>query len=941
MAISPLVFESHEEIPFVNLQQATLHYNVEDELMVKLDISNELIALPTGGNSVNFGNFVFLSTDKNALDRMIYNTQNMPDMSRLKNLIVGTKLKTSRIRNREFLLTSKDFTFKTLVSDRNTDKSIYQYLYSEESTLRDTKGGSVTSGLITAAHTQDDEILNLDNREVSSLYVLVASYRVIGDTCSIGNVMRETLMENGISSPTARIYRLKESLEFYGNAGDIWPGDIHIQGNTIMAGTHHHGEIHPALDPTLVENFKIQDLRFIAKARALNFENKPFVQEEKPYFSPITLSRSPSGEIKGLFSFDLKAYAVNNARFGGLIKNVSALLSTVRLKDIKLYRRVISPGAQSNSLTPGTGLNLGETTPSVFKYFASMKDKNVQLLRIPSIENEGLVNIVFRDTQASTLAAGVAEYRVEIVAADDSALALEQMRNTLQAALRAYTVNITGLAKKENILDKMVDSYLAVVNFIFGAIPFVNFSMQNWKKNLIALGSLANSNVADHLLVSEIVETFTAQISNALMVTHGETSLSSKSYSKIYTSTKVGSLATEHVFRQRYALKNRKEVGFDYMGDYLTNTSTALPMVSYEDMSGRISQEITKYSVPNPNAASINTYGYMSPLKIRTGLKNHSISTLSVQVDTDAMTGLLRDRLSPTIELAMEEQKSSTTNIQESLAMVGVNVEPLEESLRELLFPDSQKLSEGVSSEEYLSRRSQFVNDDTYIRSRLSGSNNTIITNPVSRSTRIFGTPLARTIFERQIVQFQPTVRMQNRTTLPGALAIAADNAFPTSQIQIDTVSKIINFDSLVRVEYLKSYDRRLGVLAPNWVLLNEEAFKDALDRQIYLICRLVRVQQTVNAKNILDMESLGTLFVLGSPQNAPASTSYREFLKNIYAYIGKVNSEVSKEITNKVEAYYARNVPLIAKPTTASGTPAPTMGSFRTTRLGTSITGY
>tara|TARA_Y100000593_G_scaffold38587_1_gene74717 strand:+ start:7859 stop:10681 length:2823 start_codon:yes stop_codon:yes gene_type:complete len=912
MAISPLMFESSQQIPFANLQQATLSYNAENEAVVKLQISNELAKLPSPEQNIGFGNFVFLSTEKGTLDAMLYDDTGHPDMSRLKTLIKGTKLSTSQVRNKEFLLTAQDFHFKTLMSSHDTERKIHQYVYSEESVLRDTKGGSATTGLLVAAHTQDDEILGLDSREVSSLYVLVASYRIVGEMCFIGNVSRETLLENNVSAATSHLYRLTTTMEGYGQQGDVWPGPIHTHHNLIMAGDYHTDEEHPALTPSVVENLKIQDLRFLSSARQLSFENVPAPYEDKPYFSPVTLSRNPSGEILGMFAFDLRSYVVQNARFGGLMKNPQALLSSVQLDDIKLYRRVASGGANSNALTPGTDMNLSEVTPAPFEYFASFKKGDVQLIQVPNLENEDILNIVFSDKAAAQLDMGVAEYRAEVLIADNTAEVLGNLRDMLQAGLRDYTAHLTGRGNGDKILEQLIDAYLATVNFIFGSLPFAEFSMLSWKKNLVALGAAANTNQADHLLVSNIVETFAAQISNVLKVGQATTSLSSKNYSTIYHPVQPGVLSGVHTFRQRYTLKNRKQVGFDYVGDYFSPSSGLLPTVSYEAMSERVSQEVTKYAVPNPNAASINTYGYMSPIQIRTGRKDHPISTMSVQVDTEALTGLLRDRVSPTIELAMEEQKSATTDIQESLAMAGIAVEPLEESLRELLFPDAQKLSEGVSSANYLSRTSRFVDDDTYVRARVSGSFDSILRKSTARSRRIFAAPLARAVFNKQMVQFQPVVKMTNRTILPGALAVAADNAAPTIEAKIDDVSKVINFDSLVRVEYLKSYDQRLGVLAPEWAALNEEIFKTALDAGRPLLCRLNRIEQTITANNILDLESLGTLFSLGPAQNATGRSTYTSVLKNIYDYVRNVDASANKEMRGHVEIYYASNIPLV-----------------------------
>jgi len=942
MALSPILFESPEKIPFVHVQTARLQHNAENELMVTLEIANETLEPPTNHATVEFGNFIYLSTSREALDRLIYAEDGVPDMSPLKNLIKSAQLSTSRIRNHQLILGRPDFELARPISSNDGLKEVYRHSYTEHTTLKDTVGGSVTSGLVVAAHTQDDEILNLDSREVQSLYVLVASYRTYRNKCAIGNVIRETLLENTVSPPTARLYRLEESIEGYGNRGDLWPGDIHIHDNTIMAGTVHSPEVHPELSPLEVDNLKIRDLRFLDYAQRLDFENRPMPTEERPYFSPLTLSRSTSGEIRGMFSFDLRSYVINEARFGGLIKNRDALLSAVVLDDMRVFRRVVSAGAKSNELTPGKDLNLSQTIPSTFEYFGSLKDGTVKLLRVPSVNNQEITNVVFEDKSAQDLDMGKAEYRVQVMVADQTTKTITAFRDLLQARLRAYVAAPERTPRKEDALNDLVDAYLAVVNFIFATMPFAQFSMKDWRKNLIALGTIDNPDTADHELMAQIVQTFAMQLSNTLKVGQATTSLSTKNYSKIAGARKVGALETEFTFRQRYALKNRKEVGFDYLAEYLTNTSLSIPSVSFEDMPNRIDTEVTKYSVPNPNAANINTYGYLSPLRVKTGMKKSAVSTRALQVDTRALTGLVRDRLSPTIELAVEEQKDAETNIQEALAMAGVDIDPLEESLRELLFPNAQKLSEGTDSDNYLSRTSRFIDDDAYIRSRISGSNDSILRNPRSRRRTIFAAPLAQQMFERQVVQFAPQVRMQNTDNILDSLAVTAELSAPTLSVQpaglppqglqINDISKIINFDSLVKVEYLAGYDQSLGVLAPKWTPLSQVVFSTAAKNNVPLLCRLVPIQQTINAKNILDIESLGTLFMIGTPSQPAAPTNYDGVLKQIYDYIRETYANSSRP-DNGADAVYARNVPTTNRPArrapAAATTAAPTNAVF------------
>ena len=109
MALSPILFESPEKIPFVHVQTVRLQHNAENELMVTLEIANETLEPPTNHATVEFGNFIYLSTSREALDRLIYTEAGVPDMAPLKNLIKSAQLSTSRIRNHQLILGAPDF----------------------------------------------------------------------------------------------------------------------------------------------------------------------------------------------------------------------------------------------------------------------------------------------------------------------------------------------------------------------------------------------------------------------------------------------------------------------------------------------------------------------------------------------------------------------------------------------------------------------------------------------------------------------------------------------------------------------------------------------------------------------------------------------------------------------------------------------------------------
>ena len=197
-------------------------------------------------------------------------------------------------------------------------------------------------------------------------------------------------------------------------------------------------------------------------------------------------------------------------------------------------------------------------------------------------------------------------------------------------------------------------------------------------------------------------------------------------------------------------------------------------------------------------------------------------------------------------------------------------------------------------------------------------------------------------MFERQVVQFAPQVRMQNTDNILDSLAVTAELSAPTLSVQpaglppqglqINDISKIINFDSLVKVEYLAGYDQSLGVLAPKWTPLSQVVFSTAAKNNVPLLCRLVPIQQTINAKNILDIESLGTLFMIGTPSQPAAPTNYDGVLKQIYDYIRETYANSSRP-DNGADAVYARNVPTTNRPArrapAAATTAAPTNAVF------------
>jgi len=958
MTVSPYVYEYSSDVPFVNVEGISISLNVENELVVSLNISNEIDELPPLDTALEFGNLVYLTQDVTNIRDLLYNAQGVSDDSRLKDLILGTKTNTSRTQNHYFSLTRKDFKTKAALN-KEQSAFIYNNTYTQTTTLKDTKGGSVLSGLITAAHTQDDEILGLGDRDVVNLYLLVASYRTYKNRCFVGNIIKEVVMENEMTAISTNLYTINTGATIFGEPGDIWPGDTHIQNKAIMAGTYHTPDTqHPVLAATPITNLKVKDLRILNTARTLDFDNTPLPADKKPYFSPVTLSRNIDGSIHGLFSFDLKRYVLQKAKFGGLIKNLDALLSSVVVEDIKLYRKVIKVDSVGNDLTPGHALNSAPPVENDFEYFASLQQPSpfgkmsrargrVRLLDLPGLNDQNVLSVVFDDKKARAFDSGTVEYRVEVLVNDLTPIVLKDIQKNLSLVAKQYrenessrtasgaiavdTTNSTKGTDADDKLRALIASYLMSVNFIFGKEPFEVFPVESWQKNLLALGTKLNPEESQRLLVPQVVENFASAISNLLVVGTAGSGGSARIYSRIANRRKTSVLLEQFTFRQRYNLKGRKEVGFDYMGDFMSPTSLVLPSVSYEDMRDRVSQEVDKYAVPNPNAPGINIYGYLSPAVVKTGIPKKGLKTAGLQVDTTKFSGVINAKLKPQMQLQPQDQKSDIDNIRESLATAGVYIQPLQASLREILFPGDKKLSESTDSDSYISVGAGFLLDDASSRAALSGSSDSIVKNPRSKAKMAYKSPLALQLFNKQIASFSRKTIPTNTKTIQGSLAAAAFNANPLLNTQIGELSNVLNFDSLVRVEYLESYDDDLGVIKPNWVMLTPQKYQKVQLKQQFLVCRLVKVKQTLNLQSMFDMQPLGTLFGLGAPRLAPKRATYKEVMRATHRYIiglMKVSS------IDAVKMSYSKRVALVTSPAAASSRqpPSPPASTTSTT---------
>ena len=654
-------------------------------------------------------------------------------------------------------------------------------------------------------------------------------------------------------------------------------------------------------------------MRFLSSAANLKFDYASSDQVELPYFSPLTLSRDDSGRIHGAFAFDLQSYVKQNSKFGLLIKNQPARLSCVGIPNIRILRRVIKRNLGGNKLTPGADFNI-EIPGDDWKPINTelLGSANLRMINLPRIDEQGSTNIIFVDHGAATFKTGTVEYKVEVMVDDRTRDVITLLRDQLQNLLTQNTNNAAPGAAPENFGNVIV-GYLKTINFIFGTTAFSRYSLEAWKKNLEALTSAHNSSESDRLLVVSVIQNFIDQISKQLVTPQSISDGSFQVYSQITNPPPPGVLVAEHEFRNRYKISSARGIGMDYTHGFLSNRSSTIPTFSYAEYQQRVNSDLAKYALTNPTAEGINPYGYLSPNSFSFGVegdKTLRTPTVDFKLDPSNFTPLFRNNALETYQYSEESQKSTVANMQEIFNIAGANVVHLKESLREVLFPADDPVAPPVQPQLYMAITSDFNFDNSATTAILSGSSQNIqIGTQMSPATTVYGSAAVQWLLNSQIAGFNPPSLIRNPESIEGSMALAKYLQDETSISESNSLSNIVNFESLVRVQYLEAYDATLGAAAPIWKILDANAFQNAQAKSDALLCRLVSINGVVDTDVDLGLQPLNTLFVLGNAPVISRVPSFSQALTQITSYIQTASPGPNGSVTSS-QIPYSKNIP-------------------------------
>jgi hypothetical protein len=853
-------------VPFVNIQGITVSNNVDGEsLNIALTISNEVKKTPA---LIKYSNYCVIMSDRKKFDQLTSSPA-----------LLIKHLAGDRKNARSFVLGKDDFKLKAPLNAA-AGTNIFNHTYSINRIVPRTK----------------------------DLYVAVFSFMESQERLLFGNIAKDIILKGDQTPTVSYVYRLQETVAGYGKEGSIWPGAVHRHEGVFMAGNTHSENPHPTLGQQVVASSKTQDMRVLREAQGFSVVPSPLTAS--PYLSPITLSRNLSGNIHGLFSLSHIDFARENTNFGLLIKNPTALMSAAPLEDIIVYQKVVKGDTAGNSLTPGRPSRCAITEVSTFKQVASL---NNGVTLINGFNNNQILNFAFIDTTAQEYQSNMLEYKIEIVLKDETLAAMRGVTSALSQALKALESARDPQSLSPGIA--LVDAYISAVGYLLGTSAFHSRSAASYRQNLLAI---MNTGPESRGQVVQLVQDFSIGVTAATQPTQNITYGGADYKSFIYRSKKDNTIRLTHIFQDKLNILHRKGIGLDYVDGSIEGPQGALPLISFAGMNTRVAEEVQKYSINNPNAGGINQYGYLTPRSVRLRANPIVVPSTTLANNTKNFVSIIRSTIETNPAVSLETAKDTSTNMVEILNQAGIGVTTNDISIVEIANASETKKLETTDSTNYLPSGSAFATVDTPQDFIVSGSSEGIALSRVIPQ-RLEESALINTMVNQTVTNFSLVTGIANAANIAGSLALQKATEDASSLLDADSMTNMVNYGSIVQVQYLTNYSQQSGIRQQNWSLLTPEVYERISSLSTTpLLCRLVLMSETLDAPNLVDLQPLASLFVLGVPPRAPRA---RTFLENFQDTVNNINETSIPPLTSadSSDTLYAANIPMARSSTGAA----------------------
>ena len=821
----------------------------------------------------------------------------------------------------------------------------------------------------------------------------------------IGQPIFQTVIQRG---------KVPELSEYYVDSNDaVYPGAIHLADNAPRSGAYIGSNSMPLIKKQTA-NFKIKDLRpLLDKNNSINgfvvgeppsvrtprqtssessssFDGDLMVSGDldskkallkslkgETYFSLPTYSRAPDGSATMLLSFHYLNYIRNVLEFGNIIKDRRALFNSSLIQNLRVYRYRGKEWVPSNSQTAGVG-QYREDCPSSPVLVGNRGTSFIG-------SKSGTLHMLIDDPGMASESGEWYRYRIEVDIIDNSRALLQLMADDISNRLNKFDEYVKQFTREHargfntyyEIMSRMqsleagskyctlmVDSLLGSLKCIYGSQSSALYV--SLKRNLLALGSPYSATTESLLLLRKIAADYLNSLSRHLSNNVSESTrpldLHSRMFSKGATLDRVHRL----VFEVQKAYRNHPvENGtFDYLGVLNPAVSTVtspksqdsgagLTTVSLDKLVTRLNLEAAKFPVPDRNSISLNRFGFLTPLVLRTngqvpqqittGRNLDFSSSLDILYANKSVDGPIKSFVG-TPDLQVNRSVLTT----QLLGLDGVTAAPSRGTeIKQIVHEEASKMLEFVDSALYFSSGSSFPRGSISL-DEASGSQISLLDDTFGANRRAIGdSGIVRHIL-------QASARDYKHIDITNQGKAAFSGSFLANQIQYQTSSmdewnifeKQINANSLVKLEYFDGLQPDL--MTPRWTMFSKNKF-DRLRAEVpgfptAILVKMTPVTPLFDGKNNFKLPICNELFILGrsgglshpgvpAPPMAPQMTPYAEiYQKNVGSMkkIGSMNANPTDGVVSEMLLSQEASVGYrLSKPNLASWNPAHRPGSL------------
>ncbi len=698
----------------------------------------------------------------------------------------------------------------------------------------------------------------------------------------------ERIITAGRPTTTAVIYKLLDTVPGYGNAGDVWSGPVHRHPLTgLMVEARHVDAPHPRVEAISTPNQKIKDYR-TNKVNGLiaNRNSLPILGGN--YFSQIYYSRCTDGSIRVHTNFNFLKYVKEQSQMGYLFDNNQSLLATADLLDIKVFRNEVDVNNVGiNTLT--TGLKLGNNTLSTTssrRLVATLADGNVKVVQTNNqAESKSVLPLVIIDSQIQDETEGTYHYEIEIEINDNASFILSNMVTDLENKIRistSYEQKVNSYGRRNFNVDsnllghqselnadttwkEALRHYISILGFVYGSrvgrIPI----------NLVARNLLGFA--GPYAVTPESLAYFYETLNQFVEIMYNK--ILSKAVGNINkpqnfrshiagTSALIRKLKVISNFQDNYVNSLNRDTGFDYFGSAISTNPAGFSRLDYSSYQRRVNTEVQKYDVASPAAEGINAYGFLSPTQIRTSTITFDAGkNISLDNSLDLLNSN-EENFTPSRNFKANPlaTTATTTAMDSLLGQSDVFFEPKLVSLKDIKKTDPAKSLQVLDSAEFLCPSSEFARESLSAPAPISGSSLIKFKQELKNQKDFTSNQLLKSIVESHAAAFRP-IRPVNQVLLTGSLAYTQVEKSRTSFDNLNVLEQNINFNSVVKIEYVVNGSNE-------WTLLTPGAFDLLQQSGVPVLCRFSQPNRILNIENKFELSPYDQLFVLGPAELPP-----------------------------------------------------------------------